>query len=127
MTRPGLALALALLPLLAAPAVAQSRPPCVPGSIGPGGCDSIRPQDRPPDLPDFAREPLPSDTPLDPRRGALLELRGATPAERDRLLERQELERVRRRGDSVLPPPRATGVGRDPEAVQGFQAPYALD
>lgn len=114
---------------LAAPdgASAQSRDRCVPGSIGPGGCDSIRPQDQPPDLPDFARERLPSDVPLDTERGALLDLRGATPGERERLLELRELERVRRRGDSVLPLPRATVPGRNPEALQDFQAPYAFD
>ena len=118
--------AVALVLCLARPeaGIAQAHGLCVPGSIGPGGCDSIRPQDQPEDP--FALDlVLPSDQPLDPRRGALRDLDGVD-LERLRRLGLAEpglLRRVR----PTLPPPPDPALGRDPRALRSFQAPYASD
>ena len=110
--------ALLLLTLLLAAGPAPARD-CIAGSIGPGGCGSIRPGDLPPELPGQRPLPdlsLPTDVPLGVSRG-----------ERDELLELRALRRVRPRGDSVLPPVTEPPMGRDPQALQRFQAPYRLD
>ena len=113
--RCGWAWALAALALaLAWPAAGAAQVPsrCVPGSIGPGGCDSIRPLDADPG-------PLGLDLPpelaprAEPRGARLIERYGPAPAAR--------LSPVPR-----LAPP-APPVGRDPRAVQSFQTPYVSD
>lgn len=99
-----------------APGAAPAEPPCVPGSIGPRGCDSISPGDarteRPgvPLLdPDLEFDPM---VELDPRRPGDLE--GALPADPG----------VLRLDPGVRGGP---AVGRDPRAIQSFQTPYSFD
>ena len=97
---------------LASPSRAQ--PPCVPGSIGPSGCFSIRPGDERSERPGV--EPAPDLGPIaDP-----------TP---QRAIERQSPTRSGARRPPRLDPtaPRDPTVLRDPRAVQSFQAPYAFD
>ena len=110
-----LASALALAAALAAPSGAGADPPCVPGSIGPNGCRSIRPEDVPQPRPEVDLS-LPTDVPLALPR-----------AEREQLMELRALRRVRPRGDSALPSITEPPAGRDPQALRRFQAPYRLD
>ena len=113
--RPRALAAIGLTLLLASPGTAQVPSRCVKGSIGPGGCDSIRPLDADPgplgiDLPpELAPRPDPlADRPAGPAIAPLrmpgLVLRiGPAPALRD------------------------PAMGRDPRAVQSFQTPYVFD
>ena len=107
---PAAAVALALA--LATAAAAQVPRRCVPGSIGPGGCDSIRPTDADPG-------PLGIDLPpeLQPPTGPL----GGRATQR--LGPRPEALRL----DPLAPAPRDPAMGRDPRAVQSFQTPYVRD
>ena len=107
--------------LLVSAVPARAEPPCVPGSFGPNGCDSIRPVDEPAELPDFVLETYPFDVPMQDR--------GDTPRvlEHRRLMALESLMRERRRGDSTLPPVTQAPVGRDPDALRRYQAPYRFD
>lgn len=119
-----LALALGMPP---GEGAAQVPGRCVPGSIGPGGCASIRPQDQPPDLPEFA---LPSqlDRLLGPGPAAL-----ADPSDLRRRsggIERLDPWAPGTEPGDPLPALRPLGEpapGRDPRALRSYQTPYVLD
>lgn len=119
----------ALLLLLLLPVAAGAEPPraCVPNSVAPGGCESAINRDRifklPERYPEAETLTLPTDTPLDPRRGALAELDGTVPIERRRF----ERPGLRSRGAELLPPVSGRPIGRDPQAAQRYQAPYRFD
>ena len=104
-----LALAAALL-LLGAFGAARAEPPCVPGSIGPSGCASIRPLDERTERPGVEKAP---DLELEERTRRLVERYG-----------RLEGPGVLRTGPDVS---RAPMSGRDPGAVQSFQTPYSFE
>ena len=106
-----------LAALLLAPMAAGAEPLCVPGSIGPRGCDSARVWERPPERP-WDRPPLFADGVPAP---------GAPSARPEPPVAPIPLRRMRPRGDSVLPPVTLEPPGRDPQALRRFQTPYRLD
>ncbi len=110
------AIAAAIVLGATAPGAASAAPPCVPGSIGPSGCASIRPEDLRSERPGVpALDPdLPLGPAADPATRRADDLRELSPADPGVL----RLERTA---------PRDPAMGRDPRAVQSFQTPYIFD
>ena len=105
----------------------EARVPCVPGSINPGGCLSIRPQDQPVDRLDLVLPPE-IDRPLDALERRLEAVPGVPEARVGRVRPDGSLERGRLRG--VIPRPPGA---RDPlpyapaPSLESYQLPYADD
>lgn len=107
-----------LAALLLLPAAAASEPRICPGERSAlDGCPSILP------TPQELRRPQFEVPEVTGRRAPEPSVPGAD----DRIVELEPLRRMRPRGDSVLPSPRVEPIGRDPRAVQRFQAPYRFD
>ena len=106
--------AIAVAAFQVAAVAASAEPPCVPGSIGPSGCDSIRPEDERTER--LGVEPAPDlESGVEQRSERLVEFHGVSPAGSVEVL----------RLDRTVP--RDPAMGRDPRAVQSFQTPYIFE
>ena len=125
MTAAATAMAFAVCLAVSAAASAQGRPGCIPGSIGSGGCDSIRPEDQPLDRPEFMLPPE-IDRPLDALRRRLEAVRGV-PSTRVGRVRPDPTGRDPLRGvEPSLPAPREPVLlGQQPPSMRTYQLPYA--